>query len=60
MAKSLELTNGEKVLELTRVRTADGLPIVIFQSCINPKMVQITEEEINNCESLYSFLRVTR
>ncbi|WP_394304449.1 UTRA domain-containing protein [Lactococcus muris] len=51
----MELTNAEKVLELTRVRTAGGLPIVIFQSYINPKMVQITKEEINNCESLYSF-----
>lgn len=43
--------------KLTRVRTADAIPIVIFQSYMNPDMVQITEEEIKNCESLYSLLR---
>jgi len=57
IAESLGLKDGAKVLELTRVRTADGIPIAIFQSYINSDMVQITEEEIKNCESLYSLLR---
>jgi len=57
IAESLGLKDGSKILELTRVRTADGIPIAIFQSYINPDRVQITEEEIKNCESLYSLLR---
>ena len=57
IAENLGLEDGAKLLELTRVRTADGIPIAIFQSYINPDMVQITEEEIKNCESLYALLR---
>lgn len=57
IAESLGLHDGEQVLELTRVRTADGIPIVIFQTYINVGMVQITEEEVKNCESFYLLLK---
>jgi len=57
IAENLGLKAGTKVLELTRVRTADGIPIAIFQSYINLDLVQITEEELADCESLYAILK---
>jgi len=57
IAKNLDLKDGAKVLELTRVRTADGIPIAIFQSYINQDVVQLTEDELADCESLYAILR---
>ena len=57
IAESLGVENGSKVLELTRVRTADGVPIVIFQTYINLDIVEITEKELQANESLYSLLR---
>lgn len=57
IAENLGVADGTKVLELTRVRTADGIPIAIFQTYMNTDLIDVAEEEIRNCESLYSLLR---
>lgn len=56
IAESLGIENGTKVLELTRVRTADGVPIVIFQTYINLGIVTVNETELKTTESLYALL----
>lgn len=57
IARALGMKSGASVLELIRVRTADGLPIVIFKSYIDPELIQITEEEVAENESLYLLLQ---
>jgi len=57
IAEALELELGHKVLELTRVRTTDETPIVIFKTYLNPDIVEITSEEVEANESLYYLLK---
>ena len=57
IAEGLDLEQGVVVLELTRVRTADEIPVVIFKSYINPNMIEISLEEIESNESLYSLIK---
>jgi len=56
IAEALGLNPGDRVYELIRVRTGDGLPVVIFKSYINMAGVSITKKEIEENESLYDLL----
>ncbi len=58
VASSLGITVGKQVFRLHRIRTLDGLPVVIQDSYVNVDGIQrMTEEKIHQFGSLYRFLR---
>ena len=57
IAEALGIKTGEKVYEIIRVRTGNGLPVVIFKHYINEAAISITKKELIKNESLYALLR---
>ena len=57
MAEALQIPEGTDVLMYTRVRTADGVPVVYTEDCLSPALVStfltVPEAEL---ESLYGFI----
>jgi DNA-binding GntR family transcriptional regulator len=53
IAEVLGIKQGEKIYEIVRVRTGNGLPVVIFKHYVNMANITTTRKDIDENESIY-------
>ncbi|WP_035710448.1 GntR family transcriptional regulator [Salibacterium aidingense] len=55
-AEKLKINEGEEFYKIERVRTANDIPIVVFETYL-PNRAVFSEEKLRNIESLYAFMK---